>query len=604
MKKIYSILSLFLLVIIVTGCQEGLTDISSNNGMGYLKLDVSTVTSTVTKADAIEYDAKQLAVQILDEEGNTVKSTDDYTNWDGELIALKAGRYIIKAASYGYAETMSKPYYAGADTIDIVATETITSKFSCTLANVKVTVKFDETFKKAFTYGTVALSSAKSGINQQTFLSNSASSENVVYFPVANLTYDVTVITKNGGIYTLDSTFTNVKAREHYIFTLKTAEQGNINGGITVDTDPTETIHNFTIIVPQTASTELKTTATAVWSSFVDLKGSVPTKAAGVTIDSDNVGFEYKLESEEEWQAVTNEIEILEDDQFTIRVSELEPNTDYQFRMVYTMTEGKITSSAIKVTTDKVLSIPNLSFDGWSTRSDLWSPNAAGTDVYWDSGNEGAASASVTPTFPEENYVISGKAVRMESKLASVMGIEKFAAGNIFTGSYAETIIDWGNLANSGAKLNFGQPFDGGRPTHLNGHYKYTPGNVNCVGNTDAIKAGDPDKCSIYIALLDWTAPFVVNTPEGIFVDFTSDSVIAYGELEDEHSVNESMSSYQEFSIALKYRNLTKKPSYILIVASASKYGDYFTGSSQSVLLIDEFSLEYGEPVIDSDYIK
>ena len=132
MKKIYSILSLFLLVIIVTGCQEGLTDISSNNGMGYLKLDVSTVTSTVTKADAIEYDAKQLAVQILDEEGNTVKSTDDYTNWDGELIALKAGRYIIKAASYGYAETMSKPYYAGADTIDIVATETITSKFSCT----------------------------------------------------------------------------------------------------------------------------------------------------------------------------------------------------------------------------------------------------------------------------------------------------------------------------------------------------------------------------------------------------------------------------------------------------------------------------------------
>ena len=63
------------------------------------------------------------------------------------------------------------------------------------------------------------------------------------------------------------------------------------------------------------------------------------------------------------------------------------------------------------------------------------------------------------------------------------------------------------------------------------------------------------------------------------------------------------MSNYERFTINLKYRDLTKKPTYILIVASASKYGDYFTGSTSSVLLIDEFELIYGEPTIDTEYI-
>ena len=39
------------------------------------------------------------------------------------------------------------------------------------------------------------------------------------------------------------------------------------------------------------------------------------------------------------------------------------------------------------------------------------------------------------------------------------------------------------------------------------------------------------------------------------------------------------------------------KPTYILIVASASKYGDYFTGSTSSVLLLDEFELLFDDPV-------
>ena len=59
------------------------------------------------------------------------------------------------------------------------------------------------------------------------------------------------------------------------------------------------------------------------------------------------------------------------------------------------------------------------------------------------------------------------------------------------------------------------------------------------------------------------------------------------------------MDEYEEFTIDIKYRDITRKPTYILIVCSSSKYGDYFTGSTSSVLLLDEFQLIYSEPILE-----
>ena len=46
---------------------------------------------------------------------------------------------------------------------------------------------------------------------------------------------------------------------------------------------------------------------------------------------------------------------------------------------------------------------------------------------------------------------------------------------------------------------------------------------------------------------------------------------------------------YKEFTIELEYRDTERKPTYVLIVATASKYADYFTGGNGSTLYIDEF---------------
>ena len=78
-----------------------------------------------------------------------------------------------------------------------------------------------------------------------------------------------------------------------------------------------------------------------------------------------------------------------------------------------------------------------------------------------------------------------------------------------------------------------------------------------------------------------------------MFVDFNSSSIIAYGELSDEQASQTNMPAYERFEIDIKYRDTTRKPTYILIVASSSKYGDYFTGGEGSTLYLDELELSF-----------
>ena len=78
-------------------------------------------------------------------------------------------------------------------------------------------------------------------------------------------------------------------------------------------------------------------------------------------------------------------------------------------------------------------------------------------------------------------------------------------------------------------------------------------------------------------------------------IDFSDKNphIIAYGELSAEEA--KGTGDWQEFTIDLEYRDLTRVPKYIIVVASASKYGDYFTGSTSSVMYIDDFELVYGD---------
>ena len=131
----------------------------------------------------------------------------------------------------------------------------------------------------------------------------------------------------------------------------------------------------------------------------------------------------------------------------------------------------------------------------------------------------------------------------------------------------------------------------------LHGFYNYTSGIIDYVGgNTPAelgiVKGETPDSCAIYIALSE--KMFTVdNTQTSTFIDFINDeSIIAYGELPAAERVSTG-GQWKEFTIPLKYKSLDRKPSYIIVVFSSSKYGDYFTGSSNSLMYVDDIELVY-----------
>lgn len=347
--------------------------------------------------------------------------------------------------------------------------------------------------------------------------------------------------------------------------------------------------HTFTLIMSDALNQEVSETFTfeirpnvqinvlepIVWAKFATLRGTT----------ADVVGQKFMLRKvgEDDYKPITDVKVNTATGDVTALVTNLEAGTKYEYYLVSGEGDPLNQSAPIQFETDDVPTVPNLKLNDWIQNGKSWFPNKDLSDHYfWDSGNIGANTlSSVNPTAPEESIVIDGKAAKLESK--TVVGV--FAAGSIYSGKFSKVV------GTSGAELLFGREYKG-RPTKLSGYYRYIPKTVDKGGHEELTK-GSMDKCSIYIALCDWPSQFIVNTANNKFVDFNSSSIIAYGELSDEQASQTNMPAYERFEIDIKYRDTTRKPTYILIVASSSKYGDYFTGGEGSTLYLDELELSF-----------
>ena len=319
-------------------------------------------------------------------------------------------------------------------------------------------------------------------------------------------------------------------------------------------------------------------TTLAPWAKHATLKGTTRTGQVSA-IYRELPAVVSKAEGE--WESVlASEIRIDEEGNFTLTFTHLKPATTYEFQV----TVDGVSEEVKQFTTEAVQTVPNLSFDDWYKDGKSWYPNINldPENYFWDTGNKGSnAVGEANPTSPETADVVRGKAARMESK--TVAGV--FAAGSFYTGAFNKV------EGLNGASLYFGRPFTG-RPTALAGYYKYNCGTIDKAKDPYKELIGRPDTANIYMALFSgWSAPFLVNTNEGTFVDLTwnNDNLLAFGEIRQGQTIKD----YTRFRIDLQYRDETTKPTYALIVASASVFGDYFTGSTSSVLLVDELELIY-----------
>lgn len=606
MKKTFILYIISIIAIGLAACQSEEATLSSSEKMGYLRIELQHLTSTTnTKAVPENYDPKRFQVVITNEKGETVKTVSNISvaqTKKMEPIKLPVGSYTVTASSEGFdgqASGADIPYYVGSAKTTVANGISSEVALKCTLANVKVTVNFGEGMGKNFTSAEAVVKSGVTSIAPYTFTMNGTSKP--AYFPVGTLTLSLAVVDQKGTHHTKEYPIKpenrEVEARDHFIVNFNTPDQGTM-GNITITADDKTREYTFDFPVYRNPRTSLQVEAANAWSNFAYVKGKAAS-ADGSSFDVAKMKFQYKAKSASAWSTVDATAAGSENGAslYKATLPSLSPATAYEYRLTYN--DEEFTSEAISLTTDSQPFVPNLNFDNWIQLKKAWYPNAS-ENIFWDSGNGGTISAGINPTSPEEKDVKSGKAARLESKLVDMVFVKAFAAGNIFTGEYKKTIA---SLTNPGAELSFGQPFEG-RPTQMTGYYKYNPGIIDFKSDkVSAVKKGDRDQCSIYIALLSWGTPFTVNTQTSTFVDFNDPSVIAYGELPAEKCAPASMSSYEKFTIDLKYRDLTKKPTYILIVCSSSKYGDYFTGSTSSVLLLDEFDLIYGEPTVDTNYI-
>ena len=363
-------------------------------------------------------------------------------------------------------------------------------------------------------------------------------------------------------------------------------------------------------ILPTDKSVELL--AADAWSRVVWLRGS--------GIAGKEVGFRYRLADageEGEWLEVPDVT--TEGGTFRARFSATE-ETAYQFK-AYCADEE---TDPVSVTTDRVAQVPNSDLEAWCTLKNIIYPYAADDEPYWGSGNVGAnmANAVLTDKIADPRPGSMGQySAVLQSKYATLLGIGKFAAGNLFLGRYAYT-------DGTNGILTFGRSFTL-RPTALRVWVKYKHGTINQldtpknqevnVGDGLILHKGDPDNGIIYIALGTWTkeqygivpkeidkvngqqlggtilgtddSPLVITTRETARQLFRNDTkeVIGYGE----YIMTKTIEEWSEVVIPINYRATDIRPTNIIIVSSASRWGDYFVGSTDSRMQLDDFELLY-----------
>lgn len=594
MKKIYNIIMFVVLSTIATSCSQ---DLDLSEQQGYLNLRVESRTSTVdvTRASAPDnYNPLVLHVEILDASGTVVKSTDDFNNdasFSGNIM-LPVGRYTVVAHSAnwdGSGAGFDAPYYYGSAEVTVEAQNLKTATVVCTQANVKLTVNYDANFRNAFRSAVTKVLSSVSGVAQLQFVMGQTTRSG--YIPVGDFDIQLSAVNSSSVTNTLSRSFTGVKAREHYILNFKMAEQGSLGDGtspaISVEVDESTNTYSFTFEVPTKASTTLLARSANAWSTFAMLNASVTAKTS--SFSSDGLEIQWRRSGESAWNTIAHTgLTVDASDNVSATLQGLTPNTSYEYRLRYVENDNEVLSDAVSFTTEGQTELYNGGFEYWHQSGAPWYPNEEGV-TYWDTSNPGSTviSASYNVTTATTTTVHGGS---KSAQLASTKVITKFAAGSIYTGTFGATI------GTSGAWLTWGTPFTS-RPTNLHGFYQYAPVAVNNVSSNvpaGAPAKGEMDQCAIYWALL--TEQIVVNnTDMSTFPDFETDSrIVAYGTL-PLSQCGSTNGNWVEFNIPLTYYSTTIKPSYLLVVASSSRYGDYFHGGAGSTLYLDDFSLEYGD---------
>ncbi len=300
----------------------------------------------------------------------------------------------------------------------------------------------------------------------------------------------------------------------------------------------------------------------------------------GAGLDGVDNGVEYRQYGSQEWIKAPSAWVTNTGSTFYARLVSLNPETEYEARTY----GGDEYGDVVRFTTGSIVQVPNSSLSDWSKNGAVWQPWGEGQTPYWDTGNKGAATlgqSNVVPTSDTSSG--TGQAAMLQTKFVGVGIIGKIAAGSVFIGSYLRT-------DGTNGVLQFGREFTE-RPTKLRGYFNYKTAPINKASAEYQHLMGQPDTCVVWCALIDSPEPFECRTnpkDQNLF-DPSASYVVAYGRMQ----CGQDVPQYIPFEVELQYTATNRRPTYLVVVASSSKYGDYFTGGDGAVMCVDDLELLY-----------
>ena len=257
-------------------------------------------------------------------------------------------------------------------------------------------------------------------------------------------------------------------------------------------------------------------------------------------------------------------------------------NMNYSYKLVV---DGMEYGTTLVETTAAGAQIPNGDMERWHN-PEFWLPYGESDAPFWLTGNEGGNMAGAVLTKPDTDVrpgSTGSQSAYLKSQFASVFGIGKFAAGNLFTGTFALSGMD--------GIVTFGRDFTfTAKPKSLSFWMKNNEGTIN-----QGSQASGTDIYTIMVIITDGTTYAVNTKDESTFLKVdklgSTPGVIGYGYI----SGTDSRAEWTEETINITYVEGMKnaKPKKLVVSFTPSGYGDYFCGSTDSWMYVDDVRLNY-----------
>lgn len=330
-----------------------------------------------------------------------------------------------------------------------------------------------------------------------------------------------------------------------------------------------------------------------IWSYKATLYG---TNLEGKT-PTGKIYFKYCSKENGQWSELVEAT--FEEGYYKSEITGLKSGKTYQYQI---FEDDKPSGVICEFTTEAPVQLPNAGFEEWQGSKPMLIYSGDASNMFWDSGNHGSSSVglvAVDLTTADGSIKHGGNySARLKSQFVGLGSLGAFAAGNIFIGKFIGT-------DGTDGILGWGRPWST-RPKSLRCYVKYEPQTAKDDNNPDRFPDGK-DIGKIYIAIGDWTGasydsswPVVIQTkyPETELFNpepgsYTGDGIIAYGEKEFTQQTSAVDGGMLMIDIPIEYRYENKIPTSIIVVATASKYGDYFVGGEGSTMWLDDLELVY-----------